>query len=106
MSKDIEKSIASCEDDIEKILQCLDDKYADPGKVIDSIINEIRRFKGSRDNKRLIEFINLVELGYRDLKALKLETEICKANVLSLIESKLPKELALEWYREIKKVQL
>ena len=46
LSKDIEKSIASCEDDIEKILQGLDDKYADPGNVIDSIINEIRRFKG------------------------------------------------------------
>ena len=104
LSKDIEKSIASC-DDIENILQRLDDRYVDPGTVIDSIINEIRRFKGidGRDNKWSIEFINLVELGYRDSKALKLENEICNANVLSLIESKLIKGLALKWYREIHK---
>ena len=49
----------------------------------------------------MIEFINLIEWGYNDLKALKLEKELCNANVVSLIESKLPTELALEWYRKI-----
>ena len=103
LSKSIINSIASCEDDVDKILQRLDDKYADPGKITDSIINDIRKFRSieTNNNKRLIEFINLIEWGYNDLKVLKLDKEVCNANVVSLIESKLPNELAMEWYRKI-----
>lgn len=43
----------------------------------------------------------LLWVGYNDLKALKLQTEMCNANVVSLIESKLTNDLALEWYRQI-----
>ena len=98
LSKSIIKSVASCEDDVDVILQRLDDKYADPGKITDAVINDIRKFRSieSHNNRRLIEFINLIEWGYNDLKALKLEKEICNANVVSLVESKLPNDLALE----------
>ena len=71
LSKSIIKSVASCEDDVNVILQRLDDKYADPGKITDAIISDIRKFRSieSHNNRRLIEFINLSEWGYNDLKA-------------------------------------
>ena len=34
---------------------------------------------------------------------LSLEGEVCNSNIVSIIESKLPRALALEWYREIHK---
>ena len=49
------------------------------------------------------EFINLIEWGYNDLKALKLDKKICNANVVSIIEGKLPNELAMECYRKLHK---
>ena len=96
------RSVASCED-VDVILKRLDDKYADSGKVVNAIISKIRKFRyiDPRDSKRLIEFINIIECGYNDLKSLKLDKEICNANVVSLIENKLPSSLALDWYREM-----
>ena len=105
LSQSIVKSIASCEDNVDEIIKRLDDKFADPGKITDSIINDIRKFRviETKDNRRLIEFINLIEWGYNDLKPLNLGKEISNANVVSMIESKLPNELAMEWYRQIHK---
>ena len=105
LSQPIVKSISSCGDDVKEIIKRLDDKFADPGKITDSIINDVKKFRviDSKDNKRLIEFINLIEWGYNDLKALKLDKKICNTSVVSIIEGKLPNELAMEWYRKIHK---
>ena len=49
----------------------------------------------------MIEFIGLIESGYNDLKSLSLESEMCNSNMVSIIESKLPKNLAHQWFRHI-----
>ena len=82
-------------------MERLDEKFGDPGKVTDVIINDIKSFKITGTNEKLIDFINLVESGYNDLKALSMESEICNSNIVSIIESKMPKTLALQWFRQI-----
>jgi len=54
----------------------LDEKYGDPAKVADVIIDGIRRTRIIREGeeKRFVEFVEIVEDGYRDLKRLGLES--------------------------------
>ena len=82
-------------------MQRLDD--GDPSKLTDTIINDIKKFRCIEvcDAKRLTEFIDVIECGYNDLKVLSLEGEVCNSNIVSIIESKLPRALALERYREM-----
>ena len=93
LSKDIEKCIASCEEDVDVILRRLDDKYGDPSRLTDTVINDIKKFRCIEigDAKRLIQFIDIIESGYNDLKVLSLEGEVCNSNIVSIIESKLPR---------------
>ena len=69
--------------------------------MIDSIISEIQRYRKieNDDNKRIIDFVNIIERASHDLKGVKMEQEIHNSNVVSIIELKLPKHLALNWYR-------
>ena len=101
LDKSIVRHLNSCEDDVHSLLKRLDEKFGEPGKLTDVIINDIKNFKITGTNDKLIEFINLVESGYNELKALSLEFEICNSNIVSIIESKMPKTLALQWFRQI-----
>ena len=68
----------------------LDEKYGDPTRVADAIINDIRRVRAIKEgeNRRFVEFIGIIEDGYRDLKRLGLETEITATSSVSTIERK------------------
>ena len=84
------------------MLERLDRKYADPGKIVESIVSEIRKFRNLDDDTvELIKIVNILESGFRDLSGLGLSCEISNANVVTLIESKLPRILQVEWYRLI-----
>ena len=62
-------------------------------------MNAIQNMRHIRDveNNRLIELINVVERGYRDLKRLGLEKEITTTIPVSVIEKKLPTEVKKQW---------
>lgn len=81
----------------------LDAKYGDIGRIVESVIGEVKYHKrlNSDDSAALIKFVDIIEAGYRDLKKLGLQSELDNANVISIIENKLPKDIGLEWYREI-----
>ena len=87
--------VKSVDDDIDEMWQRLDEKYGDPAKVVDVIIDEIKRFRMLREgeDKRFIEFVTLIEDGYRDLKRLGLETEITTTSSVSVIEKALPPDI-------------
>ena len=65
-------------DDISEMWKRLDEKYGDPAKVADVIIDGIRRTRIIREGeeKRFFEFVEIIEDGYRDLKRLGVESEI------------------------------
>ena len=87
--------VKSVDDDIDEMWQRLDEKYGDPAKVPDVIIDEIKRFRMPREgeDKRFIEFVTLIEDGSRDLKRLGLETEITTTSSVSVIEKTLPPDI-------------
>ena len=91
--------VKSADDDIEEMWQRLDEKYGDPAKVADVIIDEIERFRMLREgeDKRFIEFVTLIEDGYRDLKRLGLETEIITTSSVSVIEKALQPDIKRKW---------
>ena len=103
LGKNVLSILGSGDYDLSQIFTRLDEKYGDPSKMVDSIITEIQRYRKieSDDPKRVIEFINMIEQASHDLDSVKMGSEINNTNVVSLIESKLPKYLALNWYRFI-----
>lgn len=91
--------VKSVDDDIRDMWKRLDEKYGDPARVADAIINDIRRVRGIKEgeNRRFVEFVGIIEDGYRDLKRLGLETEITTTSSVSIIERKLPADVRKEW---------
>ena len=74
-------------------------KIRRPDKITDVVINAIQNFRPIREgeNRKLREFITVVEHGYRDLKRLGLEAEITTTSSVSIIERKLPNDIKKEW---------
>ena len=89
----------SIDDDMSEMWKRLDEKYGDPAKVADVIIDGIRRTRIIREGeeKRFVEFVEIVEDGYRDLKRLGLESEITTTSSVSIIEKKLPTDIRHKW---------
>lgn len=79
--------------------QRLDEKYGDPAKVADVIIDVIKRFRITREgeDKCFIEFVTLIEDGYMDLRRLGLKTEITITSSVSIIEKSLPSDITRKW---------
>ena len=103
LGENVEVILGSGDFTVEQMIERLDEKFGEPSKIIDSIIGDIKKFKviDLDDSKRLIDLINIIERAFYDLQSLKMEQEISNCNVVSLIESKLPKNVALNWYRFI-----
>ena len=90
-------------DDITAMWKRLDEKYGDPAKVADVVICAIQNMKPIREgeNKKFVEFINVIDDGYRDLRRLGLEKEITTTSSVSIIERKLPNDVKREWAKLI-----
>ena len=97
--------VHNTDDNIENMWSRLDEKYGDLSKVADLVINDIRRLKHVKegDNKKFIEFIQIIERGYRDLTLLNIEKEILNTGTVSLIEERLPRDVRRDWSKEVKK---
>lgn len=60
--------VKGVDDDITEMWKRLDEKYGDPAKLADAIIDSVQRVKPIRegDGKQFIEFVEIVECGYRE----------------------------------------
>ena len=88
-------TVKNIDEDATEMWKRLDEKYRDPSKVADIIIDRIRRTRIIRDGKekRFNEFVEIIEDGYRDLRRLGLEAEITTMSSVSIIEKKLPPDI-------------
>ena len=66
--------VRSVDDNIDEMLKRLDEKYGDPAKIADVVIDSIKRVKVIKegDHEKFIEFVDVVEDAYRDLLRLGL----------------------------------
>ena len=103
LTREVNDYLGGCNTDVAAMIARLDVKYGDPSKIVESIIADIRRFKRPEKDEydKIVRFIDTLEIGYRDLKQMDLDNELTNANTISIIESKLPKEMQMEWYREM-----
>ena len=87
-------------DEVNSMIKKLDEEYGDPSALTDLVVNEIKKFdmKGSR---KLIEFIDVVEKAYFDLKKLNMEKEISNTTIVSIIEMKLPEDIRRKWAERV-----
>lgn len=90
LSKGPADVVKSTDDDLTATWKRLNEKYGDPTKIVDVIMNAIQNTRNIREgeNNRLIDLINVVEGGYRDSKRLGLEKEITTTSSVSVIELK------------------
>ena len=99
LGKEPADTVKRVDDDITAMWKRLDEKYGDPAKVADVVMCAIQNIKPIREgeNKKLVEFINVIDDGYRDLRRLGLEKEITTTSSVSIIERKLPNDMKREW---------
>ena len=99
-------TVKSIDDDINAMWKRLDEKYGDPAKVADVVMCAIQNMKPIRggENKKYVEFINVIDDGYRDLKRLGLEKEITTTSSVRIIERKLPNDVKREWAKLVSPV--
>ena len=101
LDKDAAGAVKSTNDNLESLWKRLDEVFGDPAKIVDVIRNSIQatRVITEGQSKKLLDFINIIENGYRDLQRLGLEKEITTTSSVSMIEKKLPADLKREWAR-------
>ena len=99
LDHEIKEDVLALGDNVEAIWSRLDCKYGDQGKLIDSIMAEVKHTKRCKDNnpKGVIEMITIIEMACRDLSILSMEREMSNSTIVSLIEEKLPKDLEDDW---------
>ena len=88
---------------VDEIYNRLDEKYGKTSVLADLIMNQIKKIRTNEDgdDKRFIEYIDIVKKGYRDFSRMKVEYEISNATVLSIIKKKLPKAISRDWSKKI-----
>ena len=98
--------IRNVDDDLEEMWMRLDDKYGKASKLIDAIMNDIKRLRTVRegDDKHFVELVEVVECGYRDLARMKLEKEMSNCTAVSMIEEKLPRDVRKLWALKVSKI--
>lgn len=89
--------VKGVDDDITEKWKRLDERYGDPAKVANVIINSVQRVKPIKEgeDKRFIEFVKIVDSGYQDLMRISLEKEITTTS--SIIEKRLPPDVRKDW---------
>ena len=75
LSQEVANFVKNIGDDLVAMWKPLDEKYSDPAKVVDIVMNTVQNTKTLKDgeNKKLAEFINNIKDCYRDFQGLQLE---------------------------------
>ena len=102
LCKRAQEIVKVIDDDFEEMLKRLDEEYGDPSHTVDMIVSQITRFRIPKDDRnRLVEFIEIVEKGFHDLKHLKMEHEMSNAGFVGLVETQLPDHIKEKWAERV-----
>ena len=81
----------------------LDERYGRVRKLADAVMTDIKRLKVvlEGDGRKMVELVNVVERGYRDLERAGMSNEISNAVAMSWIEEKLSPIVRREWHMSV-----
>lgn len=99
LGKELMAVVKGVDDDIREMWTRLEEKYGDPAKLADAIIDCVQRVKPIKEGegKPFIEFVQIVEGGYRDLLRIGSEKEITTTSSVSIIEKRLSPDIRKDW---------
>lgn len=89
------------EDDFDKMFYRLDQRYADPIRLTDCIIEQLRKLKPipEGDTIKFIDAVNVIENCWTDMQRNQLKEQMSTVIVISLIEKILPSQQRRDWTR-------
>ncbi|XP_071944795.1 uncharacterized protein [Antedon mediterranea] len=95
--------VGAVDDDINEIWKRLDERYGDPIKLADAVMHDFESIDSLKDgdDKRFVEFVDIIERGHNDLRKLGMEKEMSNTRVVSDIERRLPPAIRREWSRSL-----
>ena len=101
VSEEICEDIENIGDDFNGIWKRLDEKYGNIGKLIDTIMGEIKDLSmcSMPYSVETLNLITIIEKAYRDLDRLDQRHQLDNATILAMIERKLPDEITNEWIK-------
>ena len=101
-------TIRNVDDNLDKMLERLNERFGQKSKLADVIMNEIKHLRQVHDNdeKGFVKLVNVIENSYNDLERIEMEQEISNSTIVSLIEEKLPKFIKSQWCLEIVKSKI
>ena len=102
LKENIREEVDNLGEDAEAIWDRLDCKYGNVGKLVESIMSDLKFMKRCDGNPtRTLNMINTIEKAHRDLVYLKKEEEITNATIISMIEEKLSENIEIEWIKVV-----
>ena len=102
LNEDVKEEVINVGDDYDEMWRRLDMKYGNVGKLVDSILSDVKRLSSSSNRPEdTLKMINTVEKAWRDLKALGQATELYNSTTISIIEQAMSEQMKLEWVKMI-----
>jgi len=98
----VQDEISNSIGDYGMMWQRLDHKYGNVGRLIDTILYEIKNLATSYETTEgVLNMINIVEKAARDLDRLNLRHELYNATTISIVEQAMSSQMKQEWVRVI-----
>ena len=103
LPENIKSLVRNLSDDLKAMWRRLEERYGDEGKIVEIVLNDIKHYKPVRENeeRRLLNFTDIIEKADLEVKYLRRESEIKKSTIISIIEEKLPDEFRRKWIEQI-----
>ena len=90
-------------DNMADIWERLDKKYGDQGRLIDTILAEVKGIRSCKnDDQATLNMVKVVERAHCDLRIGK-EAEMDNTTIISMLEEKMSDEMANEWIKLVTK---
>ena len=103
LKEEVYEDVDDIDDDFDSIWERLDLKYGNTGKLIDTIMADIKHLSICDNvySAGTLSMIKTVEKAHRDLIRLGQQSQMDNATIVSVIEEKLPEEISNEWIKMI-----
>ena len=102
LSDAVQGEVSNVMGDYNQMWRRLDRKYGNTGRLIDTILFEVKNLTSSYEtNDGILQMINIVEKAARDLDNLNQRFELFNTTTISIIEQAMSSQMKHEWVRNI-----